>query len=54
MLEYGISKEARMIKYVYRTVIVLTWLVIIEKKWVDRFLLVVYDGAEIGSTNLTL
>lgn len=51
-LGFGMSKEARMIIHVYRTVIILTWLVFIEKGWVISFQLIVHEDAEVVSTNL--
>lgn len=53
-LGFGMIKEARIIIHVYRTVIILTWLVFTEKGWVNSFQLIVYEDAEAVSTNLIL
>lgn len=46
------SKEARMIIYVYRTIIILTCLAKTEEGWADDFQLILYEDAEVVSTNL--
>lgn len=46
------EQKARMIIYVSKVEIILTCLIFTEKGWVDNFQQIVYEDAEVVSTNL--